>query len=42
MALVDMLYAGVLNFDYERLRKKLNKNSRIVARRAYDKKEENL
>ena len=42
MALVDMLYAGVLNYDYERLHKNLNKNSRIVSRRAYDKKEENL
>lgn len=42
MALVDMLYAGVLNYDYERLHKNLNKNSRIASRRAYDKKEENL
>lgn len=42
MALVDMLYAGVLNYDYERLHKNLNKNSRIVARRAYDKKKEGV
>lgn len=42
MALVDMLYAGVLNYDYDRLHKNLNKNSRIVSSRAYDKKEEIL
>ena len=34
MALVDMLYAGVLNRNYAVLSKKLNKTSSMVARRA--------
>ncbi len=42
LALVDMLYAGVLNRDYDRLSKKLNKTSEIVARRAYGENEEVL
>ncbi|MDD2981293.1 MAG: MurR/RpiR family transcriptional regulator [Hespellia sp.] len=42
MALVDMLYAGLLNRDYGRLSKRLNKNSRIVAERAYGEDEEIL
>lgn len=39
---VDMLYAGVLNRDYERLSKKLNKASGYVARSAYQKEDEIL
>ncbi|HIV26165.1 MAG TPA: MurR/RpiR family transcriptional regulator [Candidatus Scatomonas pullistercoris] len=42
MALVDMLYAGVLNRDYGRLSKKLNKTSALVARRAYREGDEIL
>ncbi len=42
LALVDMLYAGVLNRDYERLSKKLNKASGYVARSAYQKGDEIL
>ena len=42
MALVDMLYAGVLNRDYGRLSKKLNKTSSIVNKRAYGENEEVL
>ena len=42
IALVDMLYAGLLNRDYTRLSKRLNKNSRIVAERAYGENEEIL
>ena len=42
LALVDMLYAGVLNNDYDRLCKKLNKTSEIVARRAYESDDEVL
>ncbi len=42
MALVDMLYAGVLNRDYGRLSKHLNRNSKIVAERAYGQNEEIL
>lgn len=42
LALVDMLYAGLLNKDYERLSKKLNKNSKIVAKRAYEEDDEIL
>lgn len=34
--------AGVLNRDYGRLSKHLNKNSRIVAKRAYSQDEEIL
>lgn len=41
LALVDMLYAGVLNQNYDILSKKLNKNSKIVSERAYNE-EENL
>ena len=42
MALVDMLYAGVLNQDYKRLSQKLNKTSAMVARRAYREEDEIL
>lgn len=42
MALVDMIYAGLLNRDYGRLSKRLNKNSQIVAERAYGEDEEIL
>lgn len=42
MALVDMLYAGLLNQDYGRLSKRLNRNSKIVAQRAYGEDEEIL
>ena len=42
MALVDMLYVGVLNKDYERLSKRLYKTSSIVAKRAYGQSEEIL
>ncbi len=42
MALVDMLYAGVLNRDYGRLSKKLNETSALVARRAYREGDEIL
>ncbi|MDD3794875.1 MAG: MurR/RpiR family transcriptional regulator [Lachnospiraceae bacterium] len=42
MALVDMIYAGLLNRDYGRLSKQLNKNSQIVAERAYGENEEIL
>ncbi len=40
LALVDMIYAGVLNRDYDRCSKKLNKTSAIVAKRAYGENEE--
>ena len=42
LALVDMIYAGVLNRDYDRFARKLNKTSAIVAKRAYGKDEEVL
>lgn len=42
LALVDMIYAGVLNRDYDRCSKKLNKTSAIVAKRAYGENEEIL
>ena len=42
LALVDMLYAGVLNQDYERLSKKLNQTNSIVKRRAYEENEKVL
>ncbi|MDD3279730.1 MAG: MurR/RpiR family transcriptional regulator [Lachnospiraceae bacterium] len=42
MALVDMLYAGLLNRDYDRLSRKLNKNSSIVAQKAYKADDEIL
>lgn len=42
LALVDMLYAGILNRDYERLSKKLNRTNNIVERRAYGKNEKVL
>ena len=42
MALVDMLYAGLMNQDYKRLSKQLNKNSVIAAQRAYKEDEEIL
>lgn len=35
LALVDMLYAGVINQNYEILSKRLNQNSKIIAERAY-------
>lgn len=42
LALVDMLYAGVMNENYEKLSRKLKKNSEAVAKRAYDSEEEIL
>ncbi|MBC5689135.1 MurR/RpiR family transcriptional regulator [Mediterraneibacter sp. NSJ-55] len=36
LALVDMLYVGVLNENYGRMSKRLKKNSDLVAERAYD------
>lgn len=42
LALVDMIYAGVLNRDYDRFARKLNKTSAIVAKRAYGEDEEVL
>ena len=42
LALVDMIYAGVLNRDYDRFARKLNKTSAIVAKRAYGENEEVL
>ena len=42
LALVDMLYAGVLNRNYPVLSKKLKKTNEIVARRAYSQDEEVL
>ena len=42
LALVDMIYAGVLNRDYDRCSKKLNKTSSIVNKRAYGENEEVL
>lgn len=42
LALVDMIYAGVLNRDYDRCSKKLNKTSTIVAKRAYGENDEVL
>lgn len=42
LALVDMLYAGVLNMSYDRLSKKLNKTSEIVSKRAYGEDDEVL
>lgn len=42
LALVDMLYAGVLNQDYERLSAKMNKTNSIVAKRAYGQDEKVL
>ena len=36
LAIVDMLYMGVLNCDYGRYAKRLKKNSRMVAEQAYD------
>ncbi len=41
LALVDMLYAGVINQDYVKLSKQLNQNSKIIAERAYHKEKEN-
>lgn len=35
LAMVDMLYAGVVNRDYERFSKQLKQSSEIIARRAY-------
>ena len=40
LALVDMIYAGVLNRDYAHLSGKLRKTSDIVMERAYTSKEE--
>lgn len=37
LALVDMIYAGVLNRDYDRCSKKLNKTSAIVAKGRMEK-----
>ena len=37
-----MIYAGVLNRDYDRCSKKLNKTRAIVAKRAYGENEEIL
>ena len=42
LALVDMIYAGVLNRDYDRFARKLNKTSASVAKRAYGEDEEVL
>ena len=42
LALVDMLYAGVLNRNYPVLSKKLKKTSEIVSRRAYSENTEGL
>lgn len=42
LALVDMLYAGLLNQDYEKLSGKLNQTNAIVNRRAYGKNEKVL
>ncbi len=38
LALVDMLYVGVLNENYDRLSEKLRKNSDLIAERAYEEK----
>ena len=38
LAIVDMLYMGVLNCNYEIYKKTLKKNSRMVAEEAYDPK----
>ena len=42
LALVDMLYAGVLNRNYPVLSKKLKKTSEIVSQRAYSEQTEGL
>lgn len=42
LALVDMLYAGLLNRDYENLSRKLNQTNTIVAKRAYEENEKVL
>lgn len=42
LALVDMLYAGVLNRNYQVLSKKLKKTSEIVSQRAYSEQTEGL
>lgn len=36
LAIVDMLYMGILNYDYDRSVRVLKKNSRMVAEQAYD------
>ncbi|MFR8034695.1 MAG: MurR/RpiR family transcriptional regulator [Lachnospiraceae bacterium] len=42
LALVDMLYAGVINQNYEKLSKQLKQNSKIIAQRAYPEEEKEI